>query len=233
MGILDLIFPKTCVNCGKSGTYFCALCIASSKLFFPQVCPVCERASLDGVTHKRCETKFSPEGLISIWTYEKAPKKLIQKLKYKFVSEVALSLASPTAGILKSIQRNTPKTPVWKQEKWVIVPVPLHWKRQNWRGFNQSEETAKLLAQLMDWKVTPILIRMQSRKHQVGLSAKARKENVSGIFSVKPSSPSPLPLNSNVLLFDDVWTTGATMLEATKVLKAAGFNKVWCLTLAR
>lgn len=231
MSILDFIFPKKCVGCGKSGTYFCALCIASSKLFFPQVCPVCERPSLDGVTHKKCKNKLSPDGLISIWAYEKAPRKLIQKLKYKFVSGVALSLASPTAGILKSIQRNTPETPVWKNERWVIAPIPLHWKRENWRGFNQSEETAKMLAQLMRWKVAPILVRTQSRRHQVGLKAKDRKENVSGIFSVRSSTLTPY--YSNILLFDDVWTTGATMLESTRVLKEAGFKKVWCLTLAR
>lgn len=172
-----------------------------------------------------------PDGLISIWNYEKAPRKLIQKLKYKFVSDVALSLAAPTAGILKIIQRNTPETPVWRDESWIIVPIPLHWTRENWRGFNQSEETAKLLAKLMNWKVIPILIRTKANKHQVGLRAEDRKKNVSGIFTL--DTRGTFDTHTPVILFDDVWTTGATMLEATKVLKEAGFKKVWCLTLAR
>jgi competence protein ComFC len=231
MGILDLIFPKICVGCGKHGTYFCALCIASSKWFFPQLCPVCERPTLDGVTHKRCKTNISPEGLISIWVYEKSPRKLIQKLKYKFVYDVALSLASPVAGLLKSIQRNTPETPVWADEKWIIIPIPLHWTRKNWRGFNQSEKFATLLAVLIGWKVSPILIRTKAGQHQVGLKAKDRKGNVSGIFSLKTNNK--VSKDSNLLILDDVWTTGATMLEAVKVLKEAGYKNVWCLTLAR
>ncbi len=219
------------MGCGKNGTYFCGLCIASSKLFFPQICPVCERPSLDGVTHKRCKKTGVPDGLISIWVYQGAPRKLIQKLKYKFVRDIALSLASPTAGLLKSIQRNTPETPVWKDEKWVIVPIPLYWTRENWRGFNQSEEAADLLAALMGWKVTPILVRVKAGKHQVGLKARDRKGNVAGIF--KLSNNLTIQPSSNIILFDDVWTTGATMLEAVKILKEAGFKKVWCLTLAR
>ncbi len=231
MGIFDLFYPKRCAGCGKSGTYFCAQCIKKARPHFPQVCPVCERASIDGVTHGRCKRGYIPGGLSAIWAYEGAPKKLIHKLKYKYVSEVALSLAVPAAGILKNFKRSRPEAPNWSRDKFTLVPVPLHWVRRNLRGFNQVEEVGKILAHLMGWDMKFLLVRKKRTKSQVGLSEKERKKNVSGIFALDPS----VRVNecTSVLLFDDVWTTGSTIREAIRVLKKSGFKKVWCLTLAR
>lgn len=232
MSLFDLFYPKRCVRCGRVGTYFCAACIKRVKLHFPQVCPVCERASLDGVTHGRCKRGYSPDGLTSIWSYEGAPRKLIHKLKYKYVSEIALSLASAAAGVLKSTERSTPYSPNYRRDKFTLVPIPLHWIRRNLRGFNQVEEVGKILAALMGWDVKPLLSRKKLTKSQVGLKGKERGKNIAGAFGlVSPYSlnPNPYPL----ILFDDVWTTGSTIREATRVLKKSGFKKVWCLTLAR
>lgn len=230
MGILDIIFPKKCAGCGKNGTYFCTSCILSSKLCFPQVCPICGRNSVDGVIHKWCERNLAPDGLISIWTYEGVPRSLILKLKYKYVSEIALSLAVPAAGIFKQLKRNSPSTPNWNKSL-VLVPVPLHWTRKNWRGFNQIEEIGKILSQLLGWRIEKLLVRTKIAKQQVGLKGIERKKNVQGVFRL--TNNLTIQQLSEVVLFDDVWTTGATMLEAAKVLKKAGIKRVWCLTLAR
>lgn len=187
---------------------------------------------MDGVTHKGCVTKIFPDGLTAIWAYEGAPRKLISKLKYKFVREMALSLASASAGMFKIMERATPHSPAWERDKLILVPIPLHWTRKNWRGFNHVEEVGKLLAGMMGWKVLPLLLRKRKTKPQVGLKEKQRRENVQYAFAVKRHS-SIAVLPDSVLLFDDVWTTGATMLEAAKVLKKVGVKKVWCLTLAR
>lgn len=231
MSILDLFYPKSCAGCRKIGTYFCPNCIANTRLHFPQVCPVCERPSLDGLSHTGCRASISPEGLTSVWNFEGAPRKLITKLKYKFVEEVALSLASSAAGVLKNIPRTKPGSPNWTREKFTLVPVPLHWTRKNWRGFNHVEEIAKILAGLMGWDVVPLLTRPKKTRPQVGLKEDERKKNVEGIFEINPHSRFTIP--DSVLLFDDVWTTGATIREATKTLKEAGCKRVWCLTLAR
>lgn len=230
MGILDFFFPKKCAGCGRVGTYFCAACIQNSKLFFPQTCPVCKRASLDGVTHKYCQRGFAPNGLTSVWVYTGAPKSLVLKLKYKYVTELVLSLAVPAAGILKETKRSMPEAPNWKS-KLVLVPIPLHWTRRNWRGFNHTEEVGKILAQMMGWEMVSLLERSAIKRSQVGLKGKERRKNVVGVF--KLGSNIAVQQDSNIVLFDDVWTTGATMREAAKVLKKAGFKKVWCLTLAR
>lgn len=224
MGILDFFYPKRCVGCKKVGTYFCAPCIKVAKLHFPQVCPVCEKPSPLGTTHKRCATKYTPDGLLVIWRYEGTPRKLIHKLKYKFASDLALSLASPAANLMRrTLQKG----------KFTIVPIPLHWQRRNWRGFNQAEEIAKLLAGEMGWEVNPLLKRKKPTKQQVGLKKSQRKENIKGAFALAQSSNQQINKSTNILIFDDVWTSGSTMREAVKVLKKAGFRRVWCLTLAR
>lgn len=257
MSVLDFLFPKKCAGCGKKGTYFCANCIRNSKLFFPraagiaslglrshfgegggdarQICPVCERASVDGVAHVQCRKRLTPDGLTSIWSYEKAPRELVLKLKYKYVSDVALSLAVPTSGVLKNTKRSAPNAPKWNTEL-VLVPIPLHWTRKNWRGFNHVEEVGKILSQLMGWQMANLLVRSKMAKQQVGLKGKERKENIQGVFVINPKALDTLGAHDTLnplVLFDDVWTTGATMKEAAKVLKTAGFKRVWCLTLAR
>ncbi|MAG60098.1 hypothetical protein CMO96_04925 [Candidatus Woesebacteria bacterium] len=231
MSIFDLLYPKRCTGCNKSGTYFCAKCITGAKLHFPQVCPVCERPAVDGATHTRCKKGLVPDGLTSIWAYEGVPRKLISKLKYKYVVEVVLSLASPVGGTLKNWTRSSLSAPEWQSSGFCIVPIPLHWTRNNRRGFNHAEEIAKILAQIMQWRVASPLRRKKMTGSQVGLKEKEREKNIKDAFVL--DSDHLIPKSSKILLFDDVWTSGSTMKEAVKVLKKAGFNRVWCLTLAR
>lgn len=231
MSILDLLYPKRCVGCKKRGTYLCFSCLSSAKLHFPQVCPICEKPSIEGLTHPRCKKTASPDGLFAIWAYEGSVSRLITKLKYKYVSDIAQTLGGQASKIIK-------KSPILAKEKFTIVPIPLYWTRKNWRGFNQAEEIGKIIGKEMDWKLTNLLVRKKSTKFQVGLTEKERQKNIKNAFIIRPDIPTsryslPRRQAGDILLFDDVWTTGSTMLEATKVLKKAGFKKVWCLTLAR
>lgn len=224
MSILDLVFPKRCVGCGRQGAYFCTRCAKGAKLHFPQVCPVCERASVDGITHLRCRNEVAPDGLVALWRHEGAPRKIIHKLKYKFVADLACELASAAQVILQET--------MLAKRGFVLVPIPLWWQRENWRGFNHTLEVGKRIAAHNGWKTVPLLVRSRPTKPQVGLREKERKENVQGAFSLQKNY-SLVPNNYCLLLFDDVWTTGSTIKEAVKTLKKAGFGEVWCLTLAR
>lgn len=232
MEIFDFFYPKHCVGCKKTGGYFCTSCQALAKLHFPQVCPVCERNSVGGVTHKGCKKAWVPDGLTALWVYEGIPRKLILKLKYKFVSDIAECCATIAADLLKDLHQSTPDAPKWGSDKFTIVPIPLHWTRENWRGFNHAEELSKLLAKEMGWQFANLLVRKKLTSPQVGLKEKQRKSNLNGAFVLNPHY-SKFTIPYSVLLFDDVWTTGATMKEACRVLKKAGFKSVWCLTLAR
>jgi ComF family protein len=206
MGILDFFFPKKCAGCGKYGTYFCLVCAKSARLYSRKFLPAC------GGKIRRLRV---------IWKYEGAPKKLIHKLKYKFVREVAETLAQNAAVHLTR----------YKHTKFLLVPIPLHWTRRNWRGFNHTEEIGKILAGIMGWECQNLLIRTRFTFPQVGLSKEERKENVVGVFKVSSSGSFDALPSTPVLLFDDVWTTGSTMLEAVRTLKHAGFKKISCLAL--
>ncbi|MEK7168604.1 MAG: ComF family protein [Patescibacteria group bacterium] len=199
MNLLDFIFPKKCLECGKNGKYICLDCVS-------QV--------LDGTFDENNFAVFKYRGVI---------RKAIISLKYKFAYDIADELIEETVKRIKSK----------KYHGVTLVPIPLFWRRENFRGFNQSEILGKKIAQKMNWKFIPdLLIRNKNTKPQVGLRGLTRHSNLSGVFSVNPIY-NLLPITCNLILFDDVYTTGSTIKEARKVLEKAGFNNVYSLTIAR
>lgn len=231
VNFLDLFFPRTCVSCGGEGSYFCPDCLRTVKRV-PQVCPVCERPTPFGQTHSYCRTRNSPEGLISLFVYEGIIRGAIHKLKYKFVTDLEKEFWE----IIKNdLEKRSEEMIVLRKfidtEKPVVIPIPLHRRKENFRGFNQSLLFVKRLSDL--WKLSfsdKILVRYRNVESQTKLSRKEREENVKGIFRLNPNCQS---LITNCLLIDDVWTTGATLKEATRVLKEGGIKKIWGLTIAR
>ncbi|HET7098611.1 MAG TPA: ComF family protein [Patescibacteria group bacterium] len=224
MAILDLFFPKTCLGCKKSGVYICGDCVAKVPVL-KSVCPYCEKASIDGLAHIKCAKKYGIDGLTSIWDYEGVIRKAILALKFKYSTEVGKELASYFVEYLRSQYTiyNILNT-------FTLVPIPLHWHRHNVRGFNQSEEIGKLVAKEMGWGFnTDLLIKKKSTVSQVQLSVDDRKKNLQGVFALN----SRFQLPNSVILFDDVFTTGSTLKECAKVLKRAGVEKVWGITIAR
>lgn len=225
MSFLDLIFPKTCLWCGKSGQYICPDCLGKVQFLKP-ACPYCEKPSIDGFTHTKCKKRCGLDGLISVWKYQGVVKKAITSLKYKYATEIVQELCGyyvPELNKLsvKSVLKNG----------YHLVPIPIHWHRKNDRGFNQSEEIGSVVAHEMGWKFEPdLLIRIKSTTPQAGLSVEDRRKNLRGVFSVNSNIKYPV---TNILLFDDVFTTGSTLHEACKILKRKGVEKVWGMTIAR
>ena len=113
---------------------------------------------------------------------------------------------------------------------WQVVPVPLYWFRENQRSFNQSALVGKLLADKLGLKYLEALKRTKYTKPQVKLKSADRRQNIRNAFAFDSRFST---LASNVILVDDVWTTGSTLRECTYILKRAGAKKVWALTLAR
>jgi competence protein ComFC len=112
----------------------------------------------------------------------------------------------------------------------VVVPVPLGRKRMQERGYNQVGLVAMPLAVLSGWEYAPrALARARETRSQVGLSPVERKENVTGAFRGDPSKVS----GKNVLLMDDVVTTGSTLSACAGALVEAGARDVYALTLTR
>jgi competence protein ComFC len=224
MGILDIIFPKTCLGCGREGQYICSQCASVCRLS-KQFCPYCYKPSIDGVTHAKCHRKTGLDGLTSVWKYEGIIKKALLALKYKYATEVGREL---TSHLIDSFHNGGNLLP----EASLMSPVPLYWYRKNNRGFNQSEFVGKSVADALDVKFIPdFLIRKSPTIPQVQLKGKERRQNLRGVFAINPHynlPTSPYPL----ILFDDVFTTGSTLKECAKAAKRAGVSKVWGLTIA-
>lgn len=232
MNILDLLFPKTCIGCGRFGRYFCAECVLEIKQS-ELVCPFCERQNLGGRVHAVCERRYGLDGFWYLGVYQGTLRKAIQKLKYKWVSAIASEMVDLN---IEYWVKNPPLLfDEIKKEKgkgWVVTSVPLHIRRQNWRGFNQSELLAKLFTQRLGLRYQNLLKRIRNTTPQMKLLAHQRKENIKNAFELSDVSLQSSALR-NVILVDDVWTTGSTLKECCYVLKRNGAEKVWALTVAR
>lgn len=111
----------------------------------------------------------------------------------------------------------------------MIVPVPLHWRRRRKRGYNQAEIVAKYLGELTGIPVeTRLVIRKKYTEPQKSLNNKERVRNLKGVFEVRKTTVR----QKNILLIDDIYTTGSTIDEISKILLEKGHNKVWFLTIS-
>lgn len=223
--VLDLFFPARCLGCGKYGRYICQACLAKIPINKEFRCIGCDSLSRMGRTCMECRDTNSVDALYICADYAKPlVSKLIQKLKYAFVSDCAKHLANLASLYISQLPNGI-------FEKYVIVPIPLTIQRYNWRGFNQAELIARKLGRKMNLKVnTGMLIRKKMVKPQVQIkNKKERFHNVSDSFLIKPRSRIPV----SVLLIDDVCTTGATLNECSKALKSAGAKSVSALVIAR
>ena len=109
-----------------------------------------------------------------------------------------------------------------------VLPVPLHWRRQWWRGFNQAQEIARPLAKRLRVPLLGGVRRVRATRPQSGLQAGERVRNLQGAFSAtKPC------LAQHVLVVDDVMTTGATLRQVARVVLGAGAARVSALVIAR
>ena len=113
-----------------------------------------------------------------------------------------------------------------------VVPVPLHWRRQWDRGFNQADLLARYIAKRRGIPVLQALRRKRATETQAGLAGAGRRRNVAGAFVLR-SGPSARLKGGKILLIDDVMTTGATASACASALKRGGARSVSLLTLAR
>ena len=219
--LLDLIFPVRCDGCGSEGGWFCEACAAKVQLQNAQVCPSCRCVSRGGRTCTNCQSSLA--GLRVAASYLKNPElaHAVKTLKYKF----SLPLARNLGGILTRAVHST----AYGGER-VIVPVPLHPRRQRWRGFNQAEMLARAVAAEIDLPLENLLVRTRNTPHQSKLARAARLQNLTNAFAIAPEHS---PQNKTVILVDDVASTGTTLLECARTLKKSGAKEVWGLVLAR
>ena len=213
---------------------YCAVCgqvlqLPASIHRDRQETPV-EEANPDEARCLLCRRIDPPyERAVAYGSYEGGLRDLIHLLKFQQVSPAAKVLGRALAGTIASLEKTMPVGTI------AVVPVPLHKKKQAQRGFNQAERIARCaLRQLSRPKrfelCTGVLLRSRDTSSQIGLTSHQRRENLRGAFVV--SDPTRIS-GRDILLVDDVVTTGTTAAECARVLIRAGAARVWVATVAR
>src|SRR5438128_969161 len=142
MSILDFLFPKYCVNCKKIGSYVCTNCFTGLKFIDIGLCVICDRPSIDGLTHPRCTGKYAIDGVFSSITYSKIAKKLVYRFKYKpYISDLTSILSDL---LYEGIIQNESFAHILPQVS-LITSIPLSKEKLRARGYNQAELLAKTL----------------------------------------------------------------------------------------
>lgn len=213
--------PYAGIECAWCGRFLAT----ETGLHGSSYCGLCRRAARErgAVQHNATQREaFAFEQARSFGSYEGALRALIQRFKY----DGYRPLAKPLGRFLEqAVERLS------EQSLDLVVPVPLHRKRQRRRGFNQAELLAVEVARV---RRIPLAVkdcvRVRDTPPQTGLRAAERRKNVAGAFDV----PHPERVRGRrVLLVDDVLTTGATASACAQALREAGAKGVWVATLAR
>ena len=208
--ILDLFFPISCLGCGqenKNKEYLCQNCFKKLKF--------CGR-------NYDLNLKFIDEVAIAGDYEDKIITALIKTLKFNSIPEAGHILAK---FLCLFWQGRTILAP----QDFLVIPIPLSKKRERQRGFNQAEIIARDLAEYFNYELSLDLKKIKNTKPQSELSEKNRSDNIKNVFVWNGEN-----LNEkNIILIDDVITTGATIGEAAKILKLAGAKYIIALAIAK
>lgn len=208
----------------------CPKCIGMVKIKKNFECIGCNLSSSLGKTCIECRDTNSIDQLLVVLDYNQSlVVKIIKTFKYRLVKDMADIIAPIIKKYLVWLSLN--KRLNILSDNPVITPIPLHSRRLNWRGFNQSELIARSLADILNTGINPnILIRTRAVDPQAEIiKREERLKNIGNAFELREGSCA----GKTFILVDDVCTTGATLNECARLLKNSGALKVIGLVIAR
>lgn len=216
----DYFLPRFCVSCSKkldiNEKVICNKCLTNIS-----------RATEDRISFEY-QKKFNKDKIISdffsmfIFEKDRELQNAIHELKYQNKFKVGIFLGELLAIELKICR------PDWQFD--IILPIPLHQLKKAERGYNQSYYISLGIKHILDKKVnTKSVKRTKYTQSQTKMNLIERKENISGAFQVKRKK---MIEGKNILLIDDVITTGATITECGKILLDSGANKIYAASIA-
>jgi ComF family protein len=238
-GVLDLIFPPRCSVCGDfigrgekranpEDRALCPNCFDGFREIAGPLCPLCGLPLASWIEEDHyCENclRRRPryDWARAVYSYEGSVREAIHQFKFAGKSHLngplGKRLASATEDWLPDLT------------DYLLVPVPLHPRRLRERGFNQSLLLARQISSRLGAELDYLsLRRVRYTKPQTGLKGDDRRKNVRRAFSCSNHSP---PKGRNVILVDDVTTTGNTLNECARALKRSGAKRVYAIALAR
>lgn len=224
--LMEIIFPPRCVICETilpSGEAVCESCRKKLPFIGAQYCMKCGKP-IDCETKEYCEDcsrkkHYFTRG-VALWTYSLSLKKSLYRFKYDNKRYYASYYADEAVKRYRSLLMS------WGVD--VIVPVPLHASKLRSRGYNQAEVFAKELGARLGIQVlSSLIVRVRKTTPQKQLNDKERIKNVKNAFKIVRNS---VKLNK-ALLVDDIYTTGSTVDEISRILLQAGAKEIYVMTL--
>ncbi len=212
--MFNLLFPTYCISCGRPGNYLCEICQKKLKNSLPE-CYICRRISNRYKTHEKCNKSGINYAFIG-WQYDIIPKKILSQYKYRYAYKLSEILSTL---LLKRLHDTNFITILSKQS--IIVPIPIHKSHKNMRGFNQSSLIASQLSKKLDFKFDEdILIRKSDSSHQSQATLEERVK-LKDVFELNKEVK-----NKDIILIDDVISTGTTINRAAQKLKGNSINAI-------
>ncbi len=233
--LINALFPPRCVFCGRVGDVFCENCISNCSIIFDQRCIFCDNPSSDGITHKYCLNRYSgdlkdlnpgirktPSQFISVFVYENNVRECIRKSKYSSRLFMCLKRLS-FEGVNIAYEWG------YSFSDFIAVPIPVSKQKEKIRGFNQVDLICKSFSKRFNIPIdNSLLSRIKDKNAQHRLNRKERFENIKGSFVSSDKAR-----GKKIVLIDDICTSGATFLEASKVLYENGALDVKCFSLSK
>lgn len=237
---LDGLYPPICELCGcglSDGQALCEACSEKLPRIVSPFCGVCGESfmgMIDGPFDcPNCkEISFHFEFALAAMDRCEETLELVHRLKYGREIHLARELGKLACEVFSDRRFS-----LTKEQRWLLVPVPLHRSRQRQRQFNQAEEIARIVAERCDLPMVKLLQRVRKTETQTRLSRKQRMANLKKAFAVRRTwnlkKPATLREAAGVILVDDVFTTGSTVDACAKVLRKAGVKRIAVLTVLR
>ena len=224
--ILNWLYPPACIACrvklpvNMGNFYICERCEPLFEKVTPPSCNKCGQV-LNAVD-ENCASCFGKsfhfESNVSMFMYDELMRDLMRDMKFRNKKRVATGLGLVWAKMIEM-----------PNEEFLLTWLPMHPKKQKERGFNQAEVMAKEIAKGLGISCKKLLGRTVDTPAQSGLHPKLRLENVKGAFEIIPGE---YVFGSNIVIIDDIFTTGASINECAKVLLEGGAEKIYAKTLA-
>lgn len=247
----DLLFPIECLSCGQEGAWLCLSCQKNLPYKISRHCPHCGESTAWGEACTPCRRAKDLDGALSLIPYaEPLAQSLIHTWKYQGIKNLSNELGNFAGAGLEIIKARLDKErskiqlgfgrkdllsypllpTLLLNKNTILTPVPLHKKKLRQRGFNQAHDLAQAIANKTGYQILDIIERQKHTTAQATLHETDRFTNIQNAFRLKDSAGDLT--GKNILIVDDVITTGATIETMAKILKAAGASSVWALTIA-
>lgn len=229
---VDLFYPLNCLACGgalpEESASLCRSCQSTMLAVGEQVCPRCTQPfageSEEPFLCPNCAgRKMYVDCAVAAWRSRGVVRELVHRFKYSGHLFLRHQL---TEWLLDGYQDERMNGKSFDY----LTPVPLHWLKQCRRGYNQAAELAEALSREIHLPVRRFLKRIRHTKTQTALDRNERMENLQGCFKMRHGRA---VTGRNILLIDDILTTGSTVDECARTLLAGGASSVCALTVAR